>query len=356
MPANRRRSPTYEHRCTGVRHNPGIPKRTLRVSLHEFPDVEPQRETVEVAAGVLRDDAGRVLVSRRPAGRHLAGLWEFPGGKVEADETPADALARELNEELGVRIGASRPLVAVRHEYREKIVHLRLFEIHSFEGTPDGREGQPLKWASIEELASLDMPAADRPLVRLLDLDPHYSISPSPGTFESDAHFIDAWRQCLEAGFRLIRLRPIPGERVDGEVVGAIDRMTREYGGRWIASGDLEQCYGWPAHGIHLNTAQLMHLDRRPWPSDGLLIASCHDLEETRIAESLEADLVTLSPVAETPSHPEAAPLGWDAFERVVRFSPLPVLALGGVRPDDWQRVRAGGGFGVAGIRAFGWR
>jgi 8-oxo-dGTP diphosphatase len=74
------------------------------------------------------------------------------------------------------------------------------------------------------------------------------------------------------------------------------------------------------------------------------------------IADGVGADLVTLSPVAETPSHPEAVPLGWDAFERVVRHAPLPVLALGGVGPDDWQRARAAGGFGVAGIRAFGWR
>jgi 8-oxo-dGTP diphosphatase len=326
------------------------------VTVHEFADVEPGRETIEVAAGVLRDDAGRVLLARRPDGRHLAGLWEFPGGKLEPDETPADGLARELAEELGIRIGPHRPLVAVRHEYPEKIVRLRLFEIHSFEGTPHGAEGQELRWVPPAELASLDMPAADRPLIRLLDLDPHYSISPSPATFGSAARFIEAWRQCLEAGFRLIRLRPAPGERIDGDVIAAVDRLTREHGARWIASGELAQCYGWPAHGIHLDTAQLMHLDQRPWPHDRLVIASCHDLEETRIAESLEADLVTLSPVAETPSHPDMMPLGWDSFERVVRHSPLPVLALGGVRPDDWQRVRAAGGFGVAGSRAFGWR
>src|SRR6056297_3773949 len=92
-------------------------------------------ETIEVAAAVLRDGEGRVLVSRRLAGRHLAGLWEFPGGKIESDEAPEAALARELEEELGIVAGPSRPLVALRHEYPEKIVRLRLYEVHSFSGS-----------------------------------------------------------------------------------------------------------------------------------------------------------------------------------------------------------------------------
>lgn len=311
---------------------------------------------IEVAAGVLRDEAGRVLVTRRAPGTHLAGMWEFPGGKIEAGETPADALRRELVEELGVAPGPSRPLVSMRHEYPEKTVRLRLYEIHSLDGPPGGAEGQEIRWATPDELAQLEMPAADRPLVRLLDLDGHYSISPAPRDFASPQHFVDAWQACLEAGFRLLRLRPAPGERVDPALVESIDRLTRDHDARWIASGELEQCFGWPAHGIHLNTRQLLTLDHRPLPADRLVIASCHDLEEIRIAETIDADLVTLSPVQATASHPDVAPIGWDDFERVVRFSPLPVMALGGVRPDDWSRARATGAFGVAGIRSFGWR
>lgn len=317
--------------------------------------MQAERETMEVVAGVLRDEAGRVLVARRLEGRHLAGTWEFPGGKIDPGETAEDALRRELAEELDIRIGRHRPLVSVRHEYRDKIVRLRLFEVHSFAGTPRGAEGQPLHWADARELASLEMPSADRPLIHLLELDSHYSISPPPSTYASVSEFVEAWRRCLESGFGLIQLRPAPGERVPAELVDAIDRITRDKGARWIASGDLAQCYGWPAHGLHLDTAQLVHLDRRPWPADRLVIAACHDLEETRMAASIEADLVTLSPVADTPGDPDALPLGWDGFERVVAYTPLPALALGGVQPTDWGRVREAGGFGVAGSRAFGW-
>lgn len=323
---------------------------------NEIPDFAPERPTVHVVAGVLRDAGGRVLLSRRPSGGHLPGLWEFPGGKIEPDESPVEALRRELREELGIAIGPSRPLVSIRHEYAEKIVRLSLFEIHSFQGTPAGIEGQPIGWFAPADLDAAEMPAADRPLIRLLDLDPHYSISPSPRSFESAADFVDAWRDCLEAGYRLIRLRPESGERVPAGIIDAVDRITREHDARWIASGELEQCYGWPAHGIHLSASQMVQLDRRPWPADRLVIASCHDLEETRIADALGADLVTLSPVAEASGSRAGSPLGWDAFERVVSYSPLPVLALGGVRPDDWSRSRSVGAFGVAGVRAFGWR
>jgi len=320
------------------------------------PDTGSDVETIEVAAGILRDDAGRVLVSRRLAGRHLAGMWEFPGGKIEAGEAPEAALQRELEEELGVMAGPSRPMVAVRHEYREKVVRLRLYEVHSFSGTPRGAEGQEVRWVEPSRLGALEMPAADRPLIRLLDLDGHYSISPSPGAFESADHFFDAWRASLEAGYKLLRLRPAAGERVEPDLIARIDALTREFGARWIASGELEQCFGWPADGIHLDTRQLMTLDKRPLPAHRLLIASCHDLEEIRIADSLCVDLVTLSPVMPTASHPDALPMGWANFERVVRRSPLPVMALGGMHPDDWGRARTSGAFGVAGISAFGWR
>jgi 8-oxo-dGTP diphosphatase len=311
-------------------------------------------EPIQVAAAVLRDPEGRILVSQRPPGRHLAGLWEFPGGKVEPGESPVEALARELEEELGIRPGPSRPLVSVRHDYPEKTVRLWLHEVHSWRGEPAGREGQDLRWVTPGELHGLAMPAADRPLLRLLDLDGYYAISPSPATLGDDA-FAAAWQACLEAGYRLLRLRPAPGERIGADLIARIDAMTRSHGARWIASGELAQCYAWPAHGLHLDTRQLMRLDRRPIPDDELLIASCHDLEEIRIAESLGVDLVTLSPVQSTASHPTALPLGWSDFERLVTYSPLPVLALGGVGPDDWARARAAGAFGVAGIRAFGW-
>ncbi len=315
-------------------------------------------EKIEVSAAVLRDDQGRVLLTRRLPGRHLAGMWEFPGGKIDPGETPVQALARELEEELDIRIGPCRPLVSVTHTYlcanREKIVRLRLFEVHSFQGTPRGVEGQALDWVAPAEMRALEMPAADRPLVRLLSLDGYYSILPSPASFESPDAFVQAWSDSLEAGDRLLQLRLADDEQVGDGLIDAISRMTRDAGARWIASGPLEQCLEWPADGVHLETRQLVTLVRRPVAADKLLLASCHDLEEIRMAEGLEADLVTLAPVRDC-GRSEIPPLGWADFEHLVSFSPLPVLARGGVTVDDWQRARAAGAFGVASVRPVGW-
>ncbi|MFU8878698.1 MAG: Nudix family hydrolase [Wenzhouxiangellaceae bacterium] len=311
-------------------------------------------DKIEVSAAVLRDERGRVLLSRRLPGHHLAGMWEFPGGKIDPGESPEQALARELAEELDIRIGPCRPLVSVTHTYSEKTVRLRLFEVHSFEGTPRGVEGQAIEWVEPSAMAGLEMPAADRPLVRLLALDGYYSVSPSPGTFESDAAFVQAWRDSLAAGFRLLQLRLEPEQKVAEGLIDEITRMTRKAGARWIASGALEQCLDWPADGVHLDTRQLVSLQRRPVAADKLLLASCHDLEEIRMAEALEVDLVTLAPV-QASHRKEIVPMGWGDFERLLAWSPLPVLARGGMKPDDWARARAAGAFGVAGMRSFGW-
>ncbi|GAB4169518.1 MAG: Nudix family hydrolase [Wenzhouxiangellaceae bacterium] len=314
----------------------------------------PNDAVTEVAAGLLRDRQGRVLLARRRRGTHLEGLWEFPGGKIEVGETAEQALARELEEELGIRTGRVRPWVSIRHDYDDRAIRLILFEVFDWVGEPVGRERQPLMWADPATMEQLPMPAADRPLRTLLDLDGYYAISRSPAELGERA-FLRRWASCLEAGYRLIRLRPAPGERVPTALIDRIARLTTDAGARWIASGELTECFGWPADGLHLSVRQLVYLDRRPIPPDKLLIASCHDLEEIRIAAGIGADLVTLSPVCATSSHPDLPAMGWTDFARLVRYAPLPVLALGGVGPGDWARARAAGAFGVAGIRAFGW-
>jgi mutator protein MutT len=119
-----------------------------------------------VVAAVIEQD-GRFLLSRRLAGTHLAGLWEFPGGKCEADETHEACLARELLEELGVPATIGRELVVTEHAYPDRTVrlHFRRCAIHA---TPRPLIGQELRWVTREELGAIDLPAADRDLVEHL--------------------------------------------------------------------------------------------------------------------------------------------------------------------------------------------
>ncbi len=121
---------------------------------------------IEVVAAVIEVD-GRFLVTRRQAGVHLEGYWEFPGGKVHDGETRAEALARELREELDVHATVSRLMLSTTHAYPEKTVVVHFYEC-GVAGTPRPMQGQEMRWVSRAELPSLEFPAADRALIQRL--------------------------------------------------------------------------------------------------------------------------------------------------------------------------------------------
>jgi mutator protein MutT len=118
----------------------------------------------------LRDSAGAVLLAQRPPGKHLAGGWEFPGGKLEAGETRDGALARELHEEIGVEVDAARPLFSVTHAYPHRDILLDVWVVTSYRGVPQGLEGQTLRWCAPDDLPRADLLPADRPIVTALRL------------------------------------------------------------------------------------------------------------------------------------------------------------------------------------------
>ena len=125
-------------------------------------------EKVGVAAGVIRRSDGRVLVSRRPPGKHMAGAWEFPGGKLRPPETPRQALARELREELGVEVRRATALTCYEQQYPDRLIQLHFFAVEQYRGTPRGLECQQLAWEFPQRLDELGFLPADRPLVELL--------------------------------------------------------------------------------------------------------------------------------------------------------------------------------------------
>lgn len=129
-----------------------------------------QRRLLLVVACALVDSDGRILLAQRPEGKSLAGLWEFPGGKVEAGETPEETLVRELHEELGIttQIPCLAPLTFASHTYDEFHLLMPLYICRRFEGIPVGKEGQAIKWVRPAKLRDYPMPAADEPLIPFL--------------------------------------------------------------------------------------------------------------------------------------------------------------------------------------------
>ncbi|SHN00471.1 (deoxy)nucleoside triphosphate pyrophosphohydrolase [Roseibium suaedae] len=125
---------------------------------------------VLVAACALVDADGRILLAQRPEGKSLAGLWEFPGGKVEEGERPEQSLIRELDEELGIKVNEAclAPLTFASHAYQDFHLLMPLYVCRRWEGTPTGQEGQVLKWVRPVRLRDYPMPPADEPLIPFL--------------------------------------------------------------------------------------------------------------------------------------------------------------------------------------------
>jgi len=299
---------------------------------------------IEVAAGILTDTQGRVLLMQRLPGKHLAGLWEFPGGKVEPGETVERALIRELDEELGIEVLASAPLISLPWHYPEKTVRLHALRVTKWQGEPRAREGHPLQWIALRDMDIAAMPPADAPIVAALRLPPYYVIA-------SSARFAAEKFACGEAALWQLRMPEADRDEVRRVAQHAMegDPRLRE----WIlVNHDIELARGLGV-GVHLKAAQLRELSERPLPRDAWVGASCHDAGELGLAAALGVDFATLSPVSATASHPDAAPLGWERFAQLVTAARLPVYALGGVGPDDLDLARTSGAQGVAGIRAF---
>lgn len=119
-------------------------------------------------AGALFDASGRVLIAQRPPGKHMAGGWEFPGGKLEAYEDRFAGLRRELLEEIGVEITAAEPLIAYEHRFADRAVFLDLWWINEYSGTPKPLDSQALRWVGLEDLDKVGLLEADRPMIPAL--------------------------------------------------------------------------------------------------------------------------------------------------------------------------------------------
>lgn len=313
---------------------------------------------VHVAVAVVERADGRVLVAERDVARHQGGRLEFPGGKLEPGEDAATGLARELSEEVGIEIGASRPLIRVRHRYPERLVELHVRRVSDWAGEPHGAEGQALEWLEPSLLDPARFPEANRPIVAALQLPAAGVVTPAPADPgpETLRRFVTAAEAALAAGPKLLRLRA-PGLAADDRarwVDAFAELAARHPDSRLLANAPP----AWAARlpdgvGLHLSAADAATLDTRPVGPGRLLSCACHDAAELARAEALGADLACLGSVHSTPSHPGVSPLGWEGFSRLAAGTTLPLYAIGGVGPADLDTARDAGAVGVAGIRGF---
>ncbi|MCP1303855.1 MULTISPECIES: Nudix family hydrolase [Halomonadaceae] len=311
-----------------------------------------KRRVHVAAAAMISADQKHVLIARRPSNVDHGGLWEFPGGKLAPYETGLEGLKRELHEELGVEIVRAQPLIRVHHEYPDKHILLDVWQVHEFAGEPFGREGQAVRWVPMNELVNYPFPAANLPILRAVMLPTEYLIT---GEEPDDERFASLLERALrEDSIRLVQLRAKSLD--DAAYVARAERalkLCREYGAKLLLNGEPTLLDRVDADGIHLTSARLMQLDRRPIAENKWLSASTHDQKQLSQAAVLGCDFVTLSPLRTTPSHPEVAPMGWHDFQQLVERAGMPVFALGGMTRFDANHARAVGAQGIASIRDF---
>jgi 8-oxo-dGTP diphosphatase len=309
-----------------------------------------QGAPVHVAAAVIRDEHDHVLLSLRAPQQDQGGLWEFPGGKVQAGEIPVAALGRELEEELGIEIEplATLPLIKVVHDYPRMSVVLDVWEVFAWRGDPAGREGQAIEWVAPDRLAQKHFPRGNLPILAAALLPRLCLVTPEPGSCKMFLHSLE---ESLRAGVRLVQLRAksLPLRALRALAADAVE-LCHRFDARLMINGYADLAVAVDADGLHLTALQLHQIEKRPVSPDRWLSAACHDRHDIEKANRLGVDFGLLGPVNETNSHPGAKALGWSRAEQLVELAGFPLFALGGQDASTIPQAVACGFQGIAAI------
>ncbi|HHJ34922.1 MAG TPA: Nudix family hydrolase [Gammaproteobacteria bacterium] len=318
-------------------------------------------DTIHVAVAVIINSSDQVCISLRHKSAHQGGLWEFPGGKIEQDETIEQALVREIKEELDLEILDSRPLITITHDYQDKKVCLHVNRVLAYRGGAVGMEGQPIKWVAVQELHRYEFPAANAPIIKSLRLPDKYLIT---GKFIDTDDHSKKLKNALANNIKLVQLRLKPDGLDNSDQVPVLLAQTamlcRQFSARLMLNIpadylDILDQSKIEFDGYHIDSKTLRSMPSRNGQlfKGRLLSASCHNIEELQLAKRLDADFIVLSPVQKTASHPGMPAMGWQSFSEKILGINVPVYALGGVAESDMDTAWQYGAQGIAAISAF---
>jgi len=289
---------------------------------------------IEVAAAVIQRADGAFLLAQRPAGKVYAGYWEFPGGKIEPGEAADKALARELNEELGIEVAQAYPWITRVYTYPHGTVRLQFFRIVAWRNEPHPLEDQAISWQAPGTPMAAPMLPANAPVLAALGLPTEYAVTDARrfGLAHLEAR--------LRSGLRLVQVRePLLPVEERKRFTQQVIELAHRYGCRVMVKEPFPG-----ADGVHFTASQLVQLKSRP--VDGLAAASCHRREELERAMALGLDFAVLGPIRD-----KSPALGWDRFGELARGSSIPVYAIGGLTRADLADAWRAGAHGVAMIR-----
>ena len=298
-------------------------------------------------AVLIRSD-GTVLLAQRPESKVYSGYWEFPGGKIGPGEPVAEALKREIREELGIEIERAYPWITRVFTYPHAKVRLHFFRVTAWRGEPHALEHQAIAWQRPDAIELAPLLPANGPVLRSLQLPAEYAITRA-GELGVEP-FLLRLEARLRGGLKLIQVREKAFARQAAEEFARrVIALAHAHRAKVLVNADAALGRDIGADGVHLTAEQLRSAPARPdLPWCG---ASCHSSEELQRAEALGVDLVVLGPVHATPSHPDAVPLGWERFREIARGAAVPVYALGGIVPRDLEQALSCGAHGIAMVR-----
>jgi len=308
------------------------------------------------AAVVFRNGGMEYLLAQRPPGKAYAGYWEFPGGKVEAGESFADALVRELQEELGITVTVMTPWVTRHFVYPHARVEIRFFRVTAWQGELHPHEHTDTAWLETAWMAGgkdLDqMPVtpvlpANTPILRALALPSIYAVT-NAGEAGVTAEL--ARIECARPMLVQVREKSFDTEARQ-TFARQVLALVHGYGGYVLLNGSVDEAVAAGADGVQLSSVALMACEQRP--ELPLVFASCHTPGELLKASSLGLDAVVLGSIKSTQTHPGQAPLGWQAFADLIEGYGLPVYAIGGMKAGDVTDALSAGAQGIAMMR--GW-
>lgn len=307
---------------------------------------------IVVVVGIIQHPVTKkFLITKRSKGQHLAGLWEFPGGKVEQGEDLFHALQRELVEEVDINIQSAFPLKKISHQYQDKIVSLNFWVVTHFNGEVSAQEKQELEWVGLDDLNKYEFPEANQPIIKSLNLPFYWMITPNCDVQKIEEYIHSIKQATSQFCIKQILFRSKNLEDNDYFLVyEKLKMMTSKSDCHIILN--REKPNNKLTNYWHLTSTQLHEYSKRPFKK-GFLSASCHTIKDIKQAEKIGIDFIVLSSVAKTPSHPKAIPLGWYQFKQLAEQTTLPVYALGGVSRENLTVARYHGAIGVAGISTF---
>ena len=310
---------------------------------------------VHVAVAVIKNQHGQFFIAKRFKNSHQGDLWEFPGGKVESNETVLAALKRELFEETGITLIKASPLIQIHHDYGDKAVFLDVWCVDEFTGKVFGKEGQKTQWIKQDEFSLYDFPAANSPIIKAIQLPDRYMIT---GKFKNEKELLSRIQSSLNRNIKLIQFRTknLP-EKTYFDYAKKIYALCEKEQAKLLLNTSVENYKKYKSdkfsHGLHLNAKEIEFFSVDTLNSELLISTSTHNEDELRRAEKKKVDIVMLSPVNETMSHPDVIPLGWGKFKQLVEKIKTPVYALGGMTEDDLNTAKTNGAQGIAAIGLF---